>query len=241
MKGEVGLIEVTDEIKALAKQLGADLVGIADLKLLDGIETIPETLLQPFTSAVVIAFQLSPEIFEQIVDEPTPLYVQQYAAVNQLLDGINLRLQNKLLNSGYKALAIPASQTIDKINWRGHISTKAVAVAAGIGWQGKSLLLVTPEYGPRVRMACLLTDAPLEPDPVMANRCGGCTRCRDACPAGAIYGTPWNNSLRMRKEAIDLTKCEKRLKSVAERQGNEALICGVCIKVCPWSKPRGTR
>ena len=46
----------------------------------------------------------------------------------------------------------------------GNISHKAVARTEGIGWQGKSLLIVSPQYGPRIRLATVLTDMPLEPD-----------------------------------------------------------------------------
>lgn len=234
------MMKLTDELKAYAVQLGADLVGIADLERLKGIETIPDNLLHPFSKAMVIAHQLSPEVFEQIEVEPTPLYSHQYAAVNQLLDHMNLLLQSKILKMGYTALAIPASQTLDRERWLGHISTKAVAKAAGLGWQGKSLLLVTPQYGPRVRIACLLTNAPLAPDLILPNRCGSCTRCKEACPAQAIYGSSWKDRPRRREDALDLGKCVEHLKSIAQKQGREAYICGVCIKVCPWGKRRKT-
>ncbi len=233
--------QFTNEIKSFAVQHGADLVGIADLERLKGIETIPNNLLDSFTRAIVIAHQLSPEVFDQIDNEPTLLYSHQYAAVNQLLDHINLLLQSKILKLGYKALAIPASQTLDRDRWMGHISTKAVAKAAGLGWQGKSLLLVTPQYGSRVRIACLLTNAPLDPDPVLPNRCGGCTRCKEACPAQAIYGASWEDRPQRREDAINLEKCVGHLKAVALKQGREAYICGVCIKVCPWGKRKNIK
>ena len=209
---------------------------IADLERVKGIDTIPENLLNFFTRAVVIAIQMSPEIFEQIEDEPTHHYAHQYAAVNQLLDQINLRIQNKILKMGYKALAIPASQTVDREKWMGHISTKVVAKTAGLGWQGKSLLLVTPQFGPRIRIACLLINAPLIADQPLSNRCGNCTKCKDACPAKAIHGISWEDRPNSREEAIDLGKCISRLEAIAQKQGRQDRICGVCIKVCPWGR-----
>ncbi len=229
---------LTKDIKDYAVQLGADLVGIADLERVKGIDTIPGNLLNFFTRAVVIAIQMSPEIFEQIEDEPTLHYAHQYAVVNQLLDQINLRIQNKILKIGYKALAIPASQTVDREKWMGHISTKAVAKTAGLGWLGKSLLLVTPQFGPRIRIACLLINAPLISDQPLSNRCGNCTKCKDACPAKAIYGISWEDRPNSREEAIDLGKCISRLEGIAQKQGRQDRICGVCIKVCPWGRQR---
>lgn len=229
---------LTKDIKDYAVQLGADLVGIADLERVKGIDTIPGNLLNFFTRAVVIAIQMSPEIFEQIEDEPTLHYAHQYAVVNQLLDQINLRIQNKILKMGYKALAIPASQTVDREKWMGHISTKAVAKTAGLGWLGKSLLLVTPQFGPRIRIACLLINAPLISDQPLSNRCGNCTKCKDACPAKAIYGISWEDRPNSREEAIDLGKCISRLEGIAQKQWRQDRICGVCIKVCPWGRQR---
>ncbi|MDP4126616.1 MAG: 4Fe-4S dicluster domain-containing protein [Bacillota bacterium] len=227
------------EIKRKAIELGADLVGITDLKRVEGLPTIPYGLMDPYTHAVVIAVAISPDIFEQITNEPTPLYLHHYQTVNNLLDNINLSLQRELIHEGFRALFIPASQIVDKVNWMGHISHKAMAKAAGLGWQGKSLLLVTPEYGPRVRLATLLTNAPLEPDPMVSNRCGTCKKCQDACPASAIKGRLWEDHPQSREEALHFSLCvEKVNEDFAKRPEIGKPICGVCIRACPWGKPK---
>ncbi|KLU63436.1 epoxyqueuosine reductase [Peptococcaceae bacterium CEB3] len=226
-------------IKRKAVELGVDLVGIADLRRVNGIPTEPKELLEPFTNAVVIAVAISPEVFEQIKDAPTPLYVHHYQIANNLLDSINLQLQREILREGFRALAIPASVTVDKVNWMGHISHKAMAKAAGLGWQGKSLLLVTPKYGPRVRLATLLTNAPLDPDPLQPNRCGKCNKCQLACPAAAIKGVSWDDHPQSREEALHFSRCvEKLTNDFAKRPEIGKNICGVCISVCPWGKRR---
>ncbi len=97
------------KIKQKAIELGADLVGIADLRRVSGIPTKPKELLEPYTTAVVTAVAISSDVFEQIRDEPTPLYVHHYQAANNLLDYINLHLQREILREGFRALAIPAS------------------------------------------------------------------------------------------------------------------------------------
>lgn len=229
----------TLEIKQKAIELGADLVGIADLRRVKGIPTEPKELLEPYTHAVVIAVAISPGVFEQIKSEPTPLYVHHYQVVNSMLDSINFQLQREILREGYRALAIPASQTIDRVNWLGHISHKAIAKAAGLGWQGKSLLLITPQYGPRVRLTTLLTDAPLEPDEVQSNRCGTCRKCQEACPAAAIKGISWEDHPQTREDALYFGRCvEKVTEDFAKRPEIGKAICGVCISVCPWGKKR---
>ena len=159
-------------------------------------------------------------------------------AANILLDDITLRLQRNIIREGFRALAIPASQIVDKVDWMGHISHKAMAKAAGLGWQGKSLLLVTPGYGPRVRLATLLTNAALEPDPMMPNRCGTCQNCRNACPAAAIKGGVWEDHPQTRDEALHFSRCLEKVNNFAKRPEIGKSICGVCISVCPWGKPR---
>lgn len=227
------------DIKQRAIELGADLVGIAVLRRVDGILTEPKKLLEPYTTAVVIAVAISPDVFEQIRDEPTPLYVHHYQVANNLLDNINLHLQREVLREGFRALAIPASQIVDRVNWMGHVSHKAMAKAAGLGWQGKSLLLVTPKYGPRVRLATLLTNAPFEPDPIQRNRCGTCRKCQEACPAAAIKGASWEDHPQTREDALHFIQCvEKVTEDFAQRPEIGKAICGVCISVCPWGKPR---
>ncbi|MCK9565162.1 MAG: hypothetical protein M0Q43_03825 [Methanothrix sp.] len=64
-------------------------------------------------------------------------------------------------------------------------SHKLAAHMAGLGWIGKSCLLITPEAGPRVRWASVLTDAPMKATGyAMAERCGECRKCVDVCPHG---------------------------------------------------------
>ncbi len=104
-------------------------------------------LLKGYTTAVSIAVRLADGVIDPIVDRPIPLYQQHYLKVNALLDDIAVRISQFLQNAGHKALPIPASQLLDKTEWYSYVSHKAVAIAAGIGWQGKSLLVVTPQCG----------------------------------------------------------------------------------------------
>lgn len=227
------------EIKGKAMELGADLVGIADLSRVCGLPTLPGELFNNYTHGIVIAVAVTREVFEMISDGPTPLYLHHYLATNILLDNIALQLQNEILRKGFRALAIPASQVVDKRNWLGYLSHKAMGKAAGLGWQGKSLLLVTPQYGPRVRLATVLTNAPLEADPVQANRFGSCQQCQKACPAEAIKGGSWEDHPQTREEALYFSRCvEKVNEDFAKRPEIGKPICGICIRVCPWGNLR---
>jgi epoxyqueuosine reductase len=63
---------------------------------------------------------------------------------------------------------------------------RAAAVRAGIGWWGRSTMVLVPGSGPWVLLGSVATDAPLEVDAPMARSCGTCTACIPACPTGAI-------------------------------------------------------
>ena len=230
-------LDYTDRIKTYANQLGAALVGVADTGPLKALKTDPVDLLSPFTTAVSIAVRLPLAVFEQIVNQPTPLYGAVYQTANRLLDEIAFKTAGRLQDDGYFSLPIPASQVLDRQKWHGAISHKAVARMAGLGWQGKNLLLITPKYGSRVRLVTVLTTAPLRIDGPMANQCGECTLCRDACPAGAIKGVPTKDRYRSRNEALHFSQCVDKLTGeFAKLPDIGAPICGICIKVCPFGR-----
>jgi epoxyqueuosine reductase QueG len=227
----------TNQIKKLISEWGADLLGVADVKSLTELQTIPDSLLEPFTKAISIATRLPVSVFETIYDQPTPIYSSVYQTANRLLDEIAFKTSNALEKDGYYSLPIPASQILDWENWHAAVSHKAVARVAGLGWQGKNLLLITPQFGSRVRLVTVLTNAPLEADAPIKNRCAKCMLCRDACPAGAIKGTPTENYYESRDEALFFDKCVEHLTNdFAELPNIAPLICGICIKVCPFGR-----
>jgi len=119
------------------------------------------------------------------------------------------------------------------------------AVDAGMGELGRNGLLITPEFGSRVRIAKVLTDLPLKPDSPMEfgvdRFCQSCLKCATLCPSQSIqYGDrtdkPVNISTNpgVRKWPINAGKCLE----FWARTGNS---CCNCIMVCPFNKPAGPR
>ena len=226
------------QVKDFARQCGADLVGIADLAFLDGIQTEPVDLLKGYRRAVSIGVRLADGVLDPIEDRPTPIYQQHYLKTNLLLDDIALRVSQYIQARGSKTLPIPASQLLDKENWTSYISHKAVAIAAGLGWQGKSLLVISQDFGPRIRLVTILTDAAIKPDHPQKNRCGRCSFCSDACPVGAIKNVNTSSHYSSRDEALHFDRCLARVLENSSRPFIESPICGVCIRACPWGKTR---
>jgi len=239
MKGNQLLIskEDTNRIKSKILDWGADLVGVADIAPLNELKVNPPNLLQGFVRAVSIAIQLPISIFEAILDKPTPNYSSAYKTANLILDQLAFKTAVAFQKDGYHSVPIPASQVLDRENWYAAISHKAVARMAGLGWQGKNLLLITPQFGSRVRLVTVLTTAPLAVDTQIANKCGDCMLCRDACPAKAIKGVNTTDHYRDRNEALHFSRCVNQLTiEYAALPGIEAAICGICISVCPFGR-----
>jgi epoxyqueuosine reductase len=230
------------DLKIAAQAAGADLVGIADLTpfKLEGCP-LPSNVLENFTSAVSVAIHLDDTVIDGIDNAPTPDYVQLYRSANATLDMIASQIANWIKTHGFAALAISASQMVDEASLSGSVSHKAVARMAGIGWQGKSLLIISPQFGPRIRLSTVLTDMPLNADAPLKNRCGGCMACTKSCPASAIRGVGTVDRYKTRDEALWLARCASQTLRFKSRPEIGARVCGVCVRICPFGRPKRAR
>jgi len=207
---------------------GASIVGFGDLD-----DLLPDGL-KRLHIGISIAIRLSNAIIDGIKEAPTLTYAYHYRVTNQLLDFIALRTSNLLQSWGYEALPIPASQIVDREKLKGLFPHKTAATRAGLGWIGKNALLITPEYGPRVRLVSVLTDAPLEVSPpISESRCGECLLCVKVCPARALSGKSWQEGNK-REELVDVGLCHEVTQRNKIKFGEA--ICGICVSVCPFGK-----
>jgi ferredoxin len=157
-------------------------------------------------------------------------YLQHiYNIVSPRLDDISLNIARMLRRHGHNALPVP--QGFSGPN-KSILSYKLPAHLAGHGWIGKSCLLITPEYGPRVRFSAVLTDAPLQTGQPMAEKCVDCTICVDACPVNAFTGRPFRLD-EPREARFDPDKCARFRGSQKRGSSDKTYACGMCVKVCP--------
>lgn len=112
-------------------------------------------------------------------------------------------------------------------------SFKYAAVNAGIGWIGKNGVLITKEYGPRVRLSAILLNYDLPfGGPITQSMCDDkCFLCMDACPYEAIKGIQWDINKR-REELIDYQLCNSK-RSLYLKKYNRKNACGFCMVACP--------
>lgn len=213
-----------DKLKSLAETSGATLFGVADItSFKDKFYIEPASILDDLKYGISIGVRLSGKVLETVINEPTKIYAFHYKRVNSLLDEIALKISTFIQNNGSSALPIPASQVENWENQYGAVSHKLVAHLAGLGFIGRSGLLVNPKFGSQVRYATILTDFPLKTDKPEAGDCGDCYECVKVCPVEAI---------KQDVTDLDLKACRELLKGFSRRPGIGHFICGICVKVC---------
>lgn len=235
---------MADEIKAVARWFGADLVGCCELdmrwvysvwgdhnaKLGPEVKVgDPVVLPEGCTNAVAFAVQMD---YDDMMRSPA------------VIPSTDL---------GYSRMAFVATSVAEYIRLLGYTAvpsgndmalTIPICIDAGLGELSRSGLLITAEYGPRVRIAKVFTNLPLEPDePVdlgVQAFCEVCKKCADHCPGKAITHGDKTAEARMdcnnsgvRKWQIDAEKC------LAWWVKNGTAGCANCIRACPWNKPPG--
>ncbi len=217
-------------LQEMKGKLDVELLGVVSIEA-----SVPNELrstatsLLPGVKSVVV---LGKEIYKEIVSLLKPSKEAGAAEYGELLaphaEYLTGRLNKAIYDLAalfkkerYRSLPLPAAGCPTDMRFLSAIfSYKHAAELAGLGAIGKHSLLITPEYGPRVRLACLLTEAPIECSQTKPkNHCIHCDACIRACPANALNKPPHDQPYSMNKFA-----CQ------AYRQMGFA--CSICMKVC---------
>lgn len=170
-------------------QAGATVVGIAsasDFSLApEGFgptDVLPECL-----SVIVLGGSFPPEVFASIAE-----YTASRNAMLSTMTSIAKAVAKRIKAHGYQTKAISAAggkwvQGDGRKEQVGYISLKHAAEMAGLGVIGKNYLLTSPQYGNRLWLSAVLTDAALAPDAkIQSNMCSSCDKCVEACPVSAL-------------------------------------------------------
>jgi len=214
------------------------LIGFADMK-----NMLTERY-KDFNYCIAIGKKLDDKIIDSIIDGPTREYLKLYRDTNKELSDSAEKISALLASMNAESLVVPPTiggailtgeieQTLDY-----GFSHKKAGTRSGLGWIGKTDLFISERFGPRIRLASVLTNypLPLEKDPVERSRCGDCDLCVAICPAGAATGALWDIDVN-REDFFDPFKCRDKCRELSLKNiGEDTTICGMCISVCPYGR-----
>lgn len=160
----------------------------------------------------------SPDVADRTVRVARFATEDHYVAVRQVL----ARVSGALDEAGYRTATLADDN---------RLVDRAAAVRAGVGWWGKSTLVLVPGAGPWVLLGSVVTDALLETSTEMSRSCGTCVACIEACPTGAIVAPG----------VLDARRCLAHWAQVGgtipvemrEAMGDRLYGCDDCLDACP--------
>lgn len=200
--------------------------GAADLS---GFSTPKDETGQCFPFALSWAVPMNPQIMVSIQNGPNHDYANEYSRINVFINNMAGMLTTKIIDRGFRAQPLEASERTDKLNIKGDFPHKTAATRAGLGWIGQHCQLITRSYGPWIRLGTVFTNMPLPCGPTIERSfCGRCTCCIDACPSGALSGKAWHPGLK-REEILNVRACDRWKK---EQYFQFKHTCGICAAVC---------
>lgn len=234
----MGDSSLQSELHKMAREHGADLFAVADLRpARDFICRQGGEQLGKFPRGISVGIWLLDAIVDELhrhEDRPTLFaYRGLYNSVNSRLDHITLLLAKRIQEEGSSSYPVPASPPYDPIKLSGVVSHKLVANLAGLGWIGKSCLLITQSHGPRVRFSTVLTDARLETSSPLDGHCDSCRACIEVCPVNAFTGAAFN-PLEPVEARFNVHLCNDYMRERKRRLGEE--LCGLCVYACPHGR-----
>ncbi len=224
------------EIKRVATFFGADLCGITDLDerwiysarvdtrdMSDAPHDLPEGL----QSVIVLGHEMAEDL---VATYPSALAGAATGREYSHEAAIVMQTAAYIRNLGYEA--VPSMNDTALVI--------PYAVKAGLGEYARNQMVITPEFGPRLRFSKIFTNLPLthdipKPKGVRAF-CDICTKCADACPVKALpYGPPTTDTANIsaikgvRKWTSDAEKCFGFWAKLASD-------CAICMRVCPFNR-----
>ncbi|MDE2653357.1 MAG: 4Fe-4S dicluster domain-containing protein [Gemmatimonadota bacterium] len=228
--------EMAREVKHAARTLGADLVGITGYDerwtythaYSRETETEkPQEVTGELENVVVIAQSMDRELLRTA---PSALSGAATGATYSRDTIVLLAIAQYITNLGYRAVASMNDAAL----------AIPLAIKAGLGEYGRHGLLITREFGPRVRLGKVFTDMPLAHDrPVrfgVREMCEVCRACTEACPARAIAGGEPSTHVHNRSNIQGIRKWTTDAEKCFRFWANQNTDCAICVRVCPYNR-----
>jgi len=150
---------------------------------------------------ISIGKRLDDVIIDNLKHGPTKEYYQHYNRINRELADLTKKIRSDLWEIGVDSKIIKPTISVKSKQYEKYlesltydISHKMVATRAGLGWIGKTDLLISQAFGPRLRLVTILLkqDPGIDAIPIERSKCGNCNICVLKCPANAANGILWD-------------------------------------------------
>ncbi len=227
---------MTADIRKVAKFFGADLVGFTEYDerwvytkkfSMGALEERPNVDFAGVTTVIVLGHGMDNELISAY---PSALATAGVGQGYSSEAGTVVQLAQFIRNLGYRAVASMNDTAM----------VTPYAIKAGLGEYGRNNMVITKEFGPRVRFSKIFTDLPLDHDAPklfgVTEFCRICDRCVTGCPPRAIpAGEPTaeprnrSNLTGVRKWQVNAEKCFAYWTSLG-------CDCGICLRICPYNK-----
>jgi epoxyqueuosine reductase QueG len=232
--------EEAAQIKSVARLFGADLVGITDIDLrwhyserpdVRTMQPVPNDLPDGLSHVIVMGHAMDGDLVDTY---PSALAGAATGREYSHEAAIVMQVAAYIRNLGYRAVA-SMNDTALVIPY---------AIKAGLGEYGRNQMVLTPEFGPRVRFSKIFTDLPLVADAVkplgLKAYCAGCDACAAACPVKALpFGAPDFGQEVAAGSPSTLRGVRKWSSNAEACFGYWAKLksdCAICMRVCPFNR-----
>lgn len=228
--------EMSREIKHVGRVFGADLVGITEYDerwvYTHAYSRLGETekaqeLAEDLPNVIVIVQEMDRGLIDTV---PSALSGTATGVGYSHDTLVLLGLTQYVRNLGYRAVATMNDTAL----------AVPLALKAGLGEYGRLGLLITEQFGPRVRIGKIFTDLPLKPDRPRSfgvrEFCEICRRCADACPVGAIPTGPPSDVVYNRSNISGVKKWTVDAEPCFRFWANQNSDCSICVRVCPYNR-----
>ncbi|QBF31203.1 reductive dehalogenase [Thalassococcus sp. S3] len=229
-------LKMSNEIKRIARFFGAHLCGVTDLDdrwlYASRVDTrdlseAPLELPKGLTHVIVLGHEMDQEL---VATYPSALAGAATGREYSHEASIVMQLAAYIRNLGYEA--------VPSMNDTGLVIP--YAIKAGLGEYARNQMVITPEFGPRLRFSKIFTNLPLAEDAPRPRGvrafCDICTKCADACPVRALpFGAPTEGGANVsaiqgvRKWTSDAEKC-------FSFWAKTSTDCAICMRVCPFNR-----
>ena len=159
------MVNLKNQIKDVFLSSGCDIVGMTNVERFKGAPEgrRPTDILPTARSVIVGAVHILDSVCDDL-PETRYEYTNQFYVLNGTLGSVSTKVARLLEDKGYRAIPIPAAYPRINKELMGVFSHRYAAVLAGLGEIGLSNLLITPQFGARVRLVSIITEVLLEPD-----------------------------------------------------------------------------